>query len=279
MQFYELKDTVREHLARTTFPTDMLDKALANGRRIVENTGNYYWMIQDAVFITEVNRQVYPIFSGNELPSGGLSTVEVLTFKPNYTLNEPKLPEKLMVQPIWLPGYKEVRAILVKSDTDNGWVDVTVGNIPRNQVDSRFSFDDSGPPSLVIIENFNLYVYPPRPDKRYSLYTYYYGWTSNPKSNLATDELISRFPEALIYASLAWAYELELKDMQGATYWRQLLGGQPTQVGVGGEIAKIKRHNFHRMRQDNMNLTPLQGIGDRGGRSRNFGRSIWLGSN
>lgn len=285
MLWYEVKDTVREHLARTTFPTDMLDKSLANGRRIVEQAGNWYWMRLETFFTTQINQPVYPIYSQIETPSGGIPPQEVLIFNPNLASTNAavdtatiKIPEKIKVQPVWIPGYKDSRAALVKEKTDNSWSPCGIGQITKSEMDQHYAINDNGITQCILVENFNLYVYPPFPDKEYLIYLYYFGWTANPKSNLATDELVERFPDALIYASLCWAYELELKDMEGAAYWRKLLGGQPDQVGIGGEIAKIRRHNFQRMRQDNMSLTPLTGPMQRVNRL-NMQQPIWLGSN
>jgi hypothetical protein len=280
MLYYEVKDVVREHLARTTFPTDILDKALANGRRIVEQAGNWYWMRQDAYFTLVVDQSIYPINTSGQ-PS---DPVEVLGFSPDLAASNPtvtsdtlKLPTKLLVQPISVPNFKDVRSALVKKQTDTNWNPVETGGITKEEADLHFAINDSGTTELILIDNFNLLVYPPFPDSDYIVHLYYFGWTDNPKSNLQTDELVSHFPEALIFSSLVWAYEIELKDMQGASYWRTLLGGKPNEIGYGGEIAKIRRHNLKRMRQDNMSLVPMNGPNERSRRLR-LTQNIWLGS-
>ena len=88
---------------------------------------------------------------------------------------------------------------------------------------------------------------------------YIYQWTANPTTDLATDDLLRFFPNALIYAALANAYEITVKDLAGATYWRALLGGTP--FGRGGELAKMKRENFKREIQDKLDFTPRLGPG------------------
>ena len=275
-----VKDIVREHLARTTFPTNMLDKSLDQGRRIIEQAGNWYWMRLETFFQLVVNQSIYPMNVTGEA-SG---PVEVTVFPSNLatsnatvTTATDKFPVTFTVDPISVPGFKDVRAANVKKRTDSEWSFCEVGGITKEEADLHFSINDSGQTELILIDNFNLMVYPPFPDSDYVVNLYYWGWTNNPTSNLQTDELIMRFPDALIYSSLAWAYDMELKDQQGAGYWRTLLGGKPNEIGIGGEIAKIRRHNFQRMRQDNISLTPMTGPNQRSRRLR-ITQNIWLGS-
>jgi hypothetical protein len=102
-------------------------------------------------------------------------------------------------------------------------------------------------------------VYPPDPDDTYDMRLYYYQWTSNPAANTSTDDLLKNFGSAVVYGALIWAFEIELKDIQGAAYWRNLLGGTP--FGHGGEIARLKRENFKRDWKDRTMLVPFKGAG------------------
>ena len=54
----EVKDIVREHFGRTQFPTGQLDQALAEGRRIIENFSNFWWMRGRKDFSLTVNTNV-----------------------------------------------------------------------------------------------------------------------------------------------------------------------------------------------------------------------------
>lgn len=278
--FGDVKDIVREHLSRTTFPTNMLDKALDQGRRIIEQAGNWYWMRAETFFLLTVNQPVYPINS----TGAAMAPQEVIIFpstlastNASITTTTDKLPQKILVEPVAIPGFKDVRAANVKKRTDSEWSFCQIGGVTKEEADLHFSLNDPGQTELIVVDNMSLFVYPPFPDQDYVVYLYYWAWTSNPKGNLETDELISRFPDALIFSALAWAYDLELKDQQGAGYWRTLLGGKPGEIGIGGEVAKIRRHNFQRMQQDNLSLTPMTGPNQRSRRLR-ITQNIWLGS-
>jgi hypothetical protein len=251
----------------------MLDRALEQGRRIVEQAGNWWWMKGEVTFDLVANQPVYPINTSSQ----PVQPVERVVFTPGSITSTAKYPTTIKVQPVDVVDFKDVRAALVKKPSDINWNFMEVGGITKEEADNHWSINDSGMPELLLVENFDLFVYPPFPDSTYTLKLYYWRWTSNPKSNLETDELINRFPEALEYAALAWAYDLELKDPQGAGYWRTLLGGKPNEIGIGGEIAKIRRHNLQRQRSDNLNLTPMTGPFQRSRRLR-ITQNIWLGS-
>jgi len=279
MLFYEVKDIVREHLSRTTFPTSMLDAALTNGRQIVEQAGNWWWMRAEADFNTVIRQQVYPINTTGQ-PVG---LVTVRGFPPSTTSASGSTstteiqPSFYQVQPIDVIGFKDIRAAIIKKKTDLEWAPLDTGGVTKEECDLHYALNDTGMPNVLIIDNFNIYTYPPMPDTEYIIRLYHWKWTANPLSNLATDDLIDRFSYALIYAALCWAYELELKDMQTAAYWRQLLGGKPDGIGNGGELAKIREHNLKRQRQDKMSLVPMFGPNARVRRLR-LTQNIWIGS-
>lgn len=283
MKLFEAKDIVREHLARTTFPTVLLDEALTNGRRIVEQTGNFYWMRAETFWQTEVNRQHYPIYSvnDNEAP-----LVEVTGFPPTTSTlvvgiqPTPVIPSTFKVQSIKVPNFKDIRFCFVKPANDVEWSPCDTGGVSKEEAELHYAINENGMPELIILDNSTLLTFPPFPDQNYVIKMLYFKWTDNPTSNRATDEILSRFPYALIYAALSWAYEMQLKDQQGAMYWKSLLGGPPQQngeIGNGGEIAKIRRHNFKREQQDKVSLIPMTGPYQRVRRLR-ITQNIWLGS-
>ena len=270
MLLFEVKDIVREHLGRTAFPSFLLDKALEQGRMIVEQQGNFYWMRAEAFWRTVINQQHYPIFSGD----GPAPQVKITAFSAGNS----STPSTFNVQSVPIPRFKDVRFIFVKAESDTSWSSVQTGEITKEEIELNFSITETGMPAVIILDNFNLVVFPPMPDKEYVVKMFYYQWTENPKSNLFTDELLTRFPYAVIYGALAWAFEMELKDLQGAQYWRVLLGGQPGEngeLGRGGEIARIRNHNFKRESQDKLSLTPLTGPYQRV-RGLRTSQNIWL---
>ena len=221
MQLWQVKDIVREHFGRTGFNTNMLTLALDEGRRIIENEGNWWWMKDINNFTLTIDQQEYDIETGGDI-------VE--------------------------PDFKDLRWLSYRqSSASVQWEPIEVGSIGKEELDMMYQTDDEGPPEAAALENKTLFIYPPKPQVAYPMRLYFYQWTSNPTSNTSTDDLISRYPMALAYAALIWGYEIELKDMQGAQYWRALLAA---------EIKKIKRENLKRENMDKISLTPRAGPGN-----------------
>lgn len=231
MQLWEAKDIVRSHFGGTAFPTIQLDHALTQGRRMIEAHANFWWMQGEKDFALAIDKQDYPIYSGA----------------------------------INLPNFKDIRALSWREPTGNAddgtgvsFEPVWFGDNTKEELDVLFDMDDIGEPEIAVLENATIYVYPPKPNKAYIMRLYRYVWTDNP-AQTAEDDLLKFFPMALVYAALAWGYELELKDLQGAQYWKTLLGGQP--FGRGGELAKLKKENFKRGWRDQITFAPRNGPG------------------
>ena len=223
----EVKDIVREHFSRTQFPTGQLDQSLSEGRRIIEHHGNFWWMRALKEFSLIANTGSYGITSSG---TGNLN----------------------------LPNFKDAIAFLyTNSLTGVAFQQIPIGVMEREEADSIYDVGQDGAPELVIIDNENLLVYPEDPDIAYPCRFYYWTYTQNPDLNSESDVITLRFPMALAYASIAWGYEMILKEFNGASYFRNLLGGQP--FGHGGELAKIKRENFKRGWQDKIVFTPHHG--------------------
>lgn len=227
MKLYEAKDIVREHFGRLKFPTTFLNHALTQGRRVVEKHGNFWWMRQTKDFSLVVNQPIY----------------KIKTVSGSNALN--------------LPNFKDARWLNWKEPTGVRYEPVSLGTLTKEELDLHYDTDDTGSPEAAIIENDELIIYPLLPDDTYGMRLYIYQWTDNPVSNLDSDDLLEFFPMALIYAALAWGYEMEVKDFSSANYWRLLLGGQP--FGRGGELAKIKAENLKRDWQDQIDFTPRLG--------------------
>jgi hypothetical protein len=224
MNLWEAKDIVRSHFGGTAFPTIQLDHALTQGRRKIETHANYWWMQDEVDFSLTIDQQEYPVYSGA----------------------------------INLPNFKDLRALSWREAAGVSYSPVWFGDTTKEELDVLYDTDDEGSPEIAVIENSTIYLYPPNPDKAYSMRMYFYQWTDNP-AQTADDDLLNFFPMALVYSALAWGYELELKDMQGAAYWNNLLGGTP--FGRGGELAKLKKENFKRGWRDQLTLTPRTGPG------------------
>lgn len=228
MNLAQVKDVVRSHFANTGFPSAFLNLALAQGRQMIEAESNFWWMEEDIEFALQLGQDEYTI--GNDIGDD----IQIALFKDAAFLHYKKIDE-------------------------TSWNPVDVGVVDRNELDLSYSVTDYGPPEISIIKNKSFFIYPPNPDDNYEMHFYFWQWTQNPISNLATDDLLTYYPMALCYGAIAWGYESQLKDMQGASYWKQLLGGTP--FGHAGELARMKRENFKRGWKDKVSLVPRNGPG------------------
>ena len=234
----DVKDFVREHLARTTFPTEFLDRAIDGGRRYVEKEGNWWWMRAPATPVAVVNQQ-------------------------NYTLDD-SAPTGWAIS-----SFKDAKALMTKKSADTEWSPMEFGTMSLDEATLHWATDDDGIPELAILDNRTIKLFPPKPDVAYQFTLFYWQWTLNPALNTGSDDLIKRFPEALKYASMEYACEMELKDYQAASYWKAKLRE---------EVIKIRRHNFLREQQDKITIVPMTGPNQRVRRLR-LTSNIWIGSN
>ena len=109
----------------------------------------------------------------------------------------------------------------------------------------------------------------PIPDSTatYNTKLFYYNWTDNPTGNTGSDEVTNRWTEALIAGAMIWANEMELKDIQGAAYWRQMLDT---------EIVKLRRYSLEREWLDEIMITVSGGpYSTRKARFRNYSQTSY----
>ena len=235
----DVKDFVREHLARTTFPTEFLDRAIDGGRRYVEKEGNWWWMRATATPVAVVNQQAYTL--DDAAPTG------------------------------WnIPNFKDGKAIITKRSADTEWSPMEFGGMTIEEATLHWATDETGISEVAILDNRAIKVFPPKPDVAYQFTFFYWQWTANPiLSSTGSDDLIKRVTEALQYGTEDVASEMKLKDIQAAGYWKAKLKE---------EVIKIRRHNFFREQQDKISIAPLTGPYQRVRRLR-LTQNIWLGSN
>jgi len=241
----EVMDIVRSHLSKTDFPTELLKQAMAGGRREVEKLVDTWWMKETYTKATVPTQQVYSLTT---LTNNGWG----------------------------MTRFKDIRAMFYKESTDTSWDPILVGQENRETLELQYDTDEDGDPESAIIEGDKAIIFP-IPDKAFDLRIFIYQWTSNPTGNNESDDLTDQFPEALIYGSLIWAYEIKLKSAEGAAYWRTQLEGPLMRGGSrrGGEISKIKALNLKRGMQNKWDFTPHTGPG-RGLRKRLDNRQLYL---
>ena len=222
----EVKDYIREHFGRVGIPTTMVDLYLSAGRTKIEQTGNYWWMAvgNPATWNLTIDDGDYTIAS-----SGGDITIT---------------------------NFKDVRALHYKLSTATQWEPISLGPETKPELDLMYADGTDGPPERAVIEDSTLYIYQQDPQAAYNMRMYFYRYTSM-LGNTETDTLTREFPLALIYSALQQGYEMELKDLAGASYWSKLLGGEP--FGSGGQVVVMRRENLKRGWHDKIELVPKVG--------------------
>lgn len=218
----EAKDVVREHFGRLGLNTTMLTLGLTEGRRMIEREANFWWMRGTYDASAVINQQDYSIQSGGDFD---------------------------------IANFKDARYLLVKKASDVNWLPVDLGVVDHEELDQMYDEDDFGVPDFALIDNTTLKLYPPLPDFAYDLRLYFYQWTDNPTLNTDTDDLLKNYGMAVCCGAIIWGFEMQLKDLQGAMYWRGQL------YGKNGYIYNLKRENLKRDWKDRIMLTPHDGAG------------------
>src|SRR5574341_63669 len=244
MKYFEVRDIVRENIGRDKLSLHMLNFALEQGLRAIEKTSNFYWMRAVKTWSAVVDQQGY-----------------FLTTSASSGLN--------------LPNFKDTRILLVSDQTlSNPDWDEVFGPIDMEEAGLEFADTDTGMPVVYAVDEdtvtsdltdpvgstpIKLLLYPPKPDKTYSLRLHYYQWTSLP-IDITSDnhEVLIRWPEALIYTATAAGIMATMKDPQLAQYW-ELKFNAPNNPGNPGELTRIKRYNQERMMDSRVELRPLRG--------------------
>ncbi len=241
MKLAQVKDIVRENVGRDKASAHLLDWSLDVGLREIEKTGNYYWMRAVKTWSAIVNQQAYSITTAT---SGGLN----------------------------IPNYKDTRILLVSDQTlSNPDWDEVFGPIDMEDIGLQFADTDTGMPVAWSLDEStttatledpataatspSILLYPPEPDKTYSLRLHYFQWTSLPTSTpSAAHEVLLRWPEALIYLATEALLTSITKDPQFAAVWRQKVMNKQD-----GELQKIIRYNRTRQQDSRVEFRPFRG--------------------
>ena len=87
-----------------------------------------------------------------------------------------------------------------------------------------------GEPKEAAVDNITLFIFP-NPALSYEVRLHAFEWQDNPTDNVGTsDELMDRFPEALLYGAVAVGTVLQTKDVAMAKPWMDLLNGQLPEI-------------------------------------------------
>jgi hypothetical protein len=245
MNIAQIRDIVRENVGRDKISEHVLSWSLDQGLREIEKCGNFYWMRAVKTWSCVVNQQSYSVTTST---SNGLN----------------------------IPNFKSPRILLTSDQTlSNPDWDEVFGPIDMEDVGLQFADTDDGQPVAWGFEEStitatqedpntaatspHLLLYPPNPDKTYSMRLHYFQWTSLPASTISSaHEVVLRWPEALIYMATEQALISITKDPQYATVWHQKFSN-PGNPKDPGELEKIVRYNRLRTSDSRSEFRPFRG--------------------
>lgn len=211
----KVKDLVRSGIGFDDLDPSMLGFFLEMGLRQIEKQGNFYWMEDSVDFNMTADDNSYVISAS----------------------------------PISITGFKDVRALLVKRTSDTHYYETEY--LEKEQADQLYgSTDDDLPHAYYIDNDDNLILYP-IPDAAHNARLIHFTWTTLPANNLSeAHEILKRFPEALIYASVAFGVDWLIKNETLSNQWNQRFAR---------EMLDIKRHDQRRRQLDEINLRVSRG--------------------
>lgn len=193
MTIGQLKDLMQEMLGHVELSLEMTNFLLASGRREVEKRVNAYWMTRTTLFSLTQGVDTYDITSTSGI-------IARPNFKEIYFLSTRELATDK-----WSPV--KVRGFEVLSNT---YSPVATASLPQEAA----------------VDNVTLTIFP-KPTKAFLMRLHAWEWQTNPTDNtLAGDDLMTRFPEALLYASAMVGTLFLTKNMETAKPWADLLVGQ-----------------------------------------------------
>lgn len=235
MVFGDVKDVVRTTLGKRDIEPVIMDYIVSSGRREIEKVNNWYYMRRVVGLNLVAGTQSYSIAAGGAIPEA---------------------------------NFKDSRQFMYRTPTGNFFNEVPSGD--RNQLDLIYTTDGRGAPQRYCIDDesgtMNLLIYPVSPDQAYVTRLLYYAWTSNPTSDTGTDELVSRWPELLIYSAVGQGFRIITKENELAKPWDEKMAA---------ELAKLKNYDWFRRESEKNMLHPARGPFMAGSGGTSLNRKIY----
>ena len=186
----QFKDLLQETLGNVELSLEMTNFLLDSGRREIEKRINGYWMTVTTDFLLTAGLSEYPITSGT-IGRSAFKDIWFLAFREQGISKWDPLPHR---------GYEVLN--------------------------SKYSSSEKGPLKEAAVDNITMFFFP-TPDKPYQVRMHAFEWQTNPTDNVGTsDELMDRFPEAMLFGATAVGTQLLTKNSQLAKPWIDLLSAQ-----------------------------------------------------
>ena len=201
----QFKDLLQETLGNVELSLEMTDFLLASGRREIEKRVNVYWMTQTTDF-------------------------QLIPNQASYTIS---------AAPISRSAFKDIFFVSYRIFGSNSkWTDVPQRGFQI--LNNQFEPGEPGTPKACAVDNLSL-IFFPLPLLAYQIRLHAFEWTTNPTDNVTTgDELMTRFPEAMLYAATMTGTLLFTKDQAMAKPWADLFVA---------EIPAIQKYSNQRIKR------------------------------
>ena len=196
MTVSEFQDMVRRKLGVPDLdPTDLQLFAVW-GRYELESRGNYYYGIALKDHTLTASTQSYSLTSSSGTGLG-------------------------------ITAYKEHRELFIRDASGQIWLPVPIGSWDTTLPDHAHS--TTGKPQAATIENETLYLFP-SPDAAYNIRLVHFNWTTNPADITSTDELFTRWSQAIFYSTMMVAKRFQTQNPQAGKEWEDMMTAQIKQL-------------------------------------------------
>ena len=188
----EIQDLLRSKLGVPDIDPFVLKYILAQGRRELETRGNYYYMVGGPKDHTlTISTQSYSLTSSSGTGLG-------------------------------ITNYKDKRSLFIKDVAGTQYIQLPIGSWVSSIEEMPTT---SAKPQAAVIENDTIYFLP-TPDAAYPVRLLYFNWTTNPADITSTDELFTRWPDAILYASIMAGKRFLTQGKDQASEWEGMMKDQ-----------------------------------------------------
>jgi hypothetical protein len=192
MLLSEMQDMVRRKLGIPDMDPFELQTILAWARYELESRGNFYFGVGLKDHTLTSSNQSYSLTSGTGTGMG-------------------------------ITNYKEHRALFIRDVSGATWLPVPIGS--WDMALPEYSHTVTGKPEVAVVENETIYFFP-TPSAAYPVRLLHFTWTTNPADVTTTDELLTRWSQALFYAAMMVGKNYLTQNPQAGAVWEDMLASQ-----------------------------------------------------
>lgn len=188
MTVSEFQDLLRGKLGDPSLEPFLLEYFMAGGRRMIETESNAYWMVGKREASLVSSTQSYSITSTTGNGWG-------------------------------LTDYKMHRGLWVREVAGTDWYESPIGSWKASLEEQSTSLSDR--PRSAVVENDTIYMFP-TPDTTYPYIFLYWAWTASSVTITDTDELLTRWPDLLLWASVIAGKRYQLNSPEAGAEFDEI---------------------------------------------------------